>query len=91
MQRTLQWTHENWIYIKSIFLELIINISIFSYSKQDKKKNMQTSPNNFHKICTGTKHVNKANKSGFAILSFSENIYAINNISDSKHEIETKP
>ena len=43
---------------------------------------MQTSPNNFHKICTGTKHVNKANKSGFAILSFSENIYAINNISD---------
>jgi len=51
---------------------------------------MQTSPNNFHKICTGTKHVNKAKKSGFAILSFSENIYAINNISDSKHEIETK-
>ena len=43
---------------------------------------MQTSSNNFHKICTGTKHVNKANKSGFAILSFSENIYAINNISD---------
>ena len=43
---------------------------------------MQTSPNNFHKICTGTKHVNKANKSGFAILSFSENINAINNISD---------
>jgi len=43
---------------------------------------MQTSPNNFHKICTGTKHVNKANKSGFAILSLSENIYAINNISD---------
>ena len=31
---------------------------------------MQTSSNNFHKICTGTKHVNKANKSGFAILSF---------------------
>ena len=30
---------------------------------------MQTSSNNFHKICTGTKHVNKANKSGFAILS----------------------
>ena len=52
---------------------------------------MQTSSNNFHKICTGTKHVNKANKSGFAILSFSENIYVINNISDSKPEIETKP
>ena len=52
---------------------------------------MQTSSNNFHKMCTGTKHVNKANKSCFAILSFSENIYAIKNISDSKHEIETKP
>ena len=30
---------------------------------------MQKSPRNFHKIYTGTKHVNKANKNGFTILS----------------------
>jgi hypothetical protein len=49
------------------------------------------SSNNFHKIYTGTKHVNKANKSGFSILSFSTNIYAINIIPGSKHEIKVKP
>ena len=30
MQRTLQGTHENWIYSKSIFLELTINVTSFS-------------------------------------------------------------
>ena len=38
MQRTLQGAHENWIYIKIIFLELIINILIFNYSKKDKSE-----------------------------------------------------
>jgi len=52
---------------------------------------MQTKLNKSKKIILDTRHENKANKIGFAILSFSENIYAINNISDSKHEIETKP
>ena len=52
---------------------------------------MQTELNKSKKIIFETRRQHKANKSGFAILSFSENIYAINNISDSKHEIETKP
>ena len=34
MQRTLQGAHENWICIKSIFLELTINVTIFSCSIQ---------------------------------------------------------
>jgi len=38
MQRTLQGTHENWIYIKRIFLELNINILIFSHSKEGKSE-----------------------------------------------------
>ena len=36
--RTLQRAHETWICIKSIFLELIINILSFSYFKQDKSE-----------------------------------------------------
>ena len=31
MQRILQGTHENWICIKSIFLELTVNVTNFSY------------------------------------------------------------
>jgi len=34
MQSTLQRTNKTWIYIKNIFLELTINITIFSYSIQ---------------------------------------------------------
>ena len=34
MQRILQGTQQNWIYIKSIFLELNINVTNFSYPIQ---------------------------------------------------------
>ena len=36
MPRTLQGTQENWICSKSIFLQITINILVFSHSKQSK-------------------------------------------------------
>ena len=47
---------------------------------------MQKSSINFHKIYTGTKHANKANKTEFTIYYFSKNSYAINKLSDIAYE-----
>ena len=52
---------------------------------------MQKSPRNFHKIYTGTKHVNKAKKMVLPFYHISPNTYAISNLSGSKHKIEVKP
>ena len=39
MQKTSKQTHESWICSKIIFLELLMSMASFSYSKQDKSKN----------------------------------------------------
>ena len=77
MQRTLQGTHENWISRKSIFLELIINILVFSSSKQDKSEKTCNYLNKSNKIILDTRHEYKANKTCFTILSLSSKKFYI--------------
>ena len=92
MQRTLQETHENLIYIKNIFLKLIINILIFSYSKQDKsEKACKLNQTNPFKITIDTRHEYKANKTSFTILSLSSKKFYIKPFSDRAYENTLKP
>ena len=52
---------------------------------------MQNSSKNSHKIDIGTKHENKANKCGFAILSLSSKKFYVKPFSDRAKEIRLKP
>ena len=92
MQRILQGTHENWIYSKSIFLELTINVTNFNYPIQvNSEKACKLNLTNLGKLPQKLDKKTKLTKLVSPFYHFSAKSYAIDNISDSKHENTLRP
>ena len=92
MHRTLQGTHENWIYSKSIFLELTINVTSFSCPIQvNSEKASKLDWTNLRKLPQILGMNTKLTELVLSFYHFPTKSYTLNKLSDRAYEITLKP
>ena len=92
MQRTLQETHKNWICSKSIFLELLTNITGFIYSKQVNSENASKLDwTNLRKLPQILGMNTKLTELVLSFYHFPTKSYTLNKLSNRAYEITLKP
>ena len=92
MQRTSPGTHENWFCSKSIFLELTINVTSFSYPiLVNSEKTCKLNLTNLGKLPQNLDKKTKLTKLVSPFYHFSARSYILNKLLDRGYEITLKP